>query len=212
MYYLIKKDILMQKKAVKLSILIMIFFTFFLFKIGSAGLSIGVLAISYQLALGASSLEEKNHSDKILISLPIKKSTIVLAKYLSVYVYALYATIVYSLIYFVVNQLSAQPELSISFQALEGVVIIVTMFASLSFPFIFKYGFIKSRIPNFIIFFTFLFGGTKLYEYLSDKGQLVSMFNQLSSAGISTLMIGVVLLMFVCSYFLSLNFYKKREF
>ncbi|GIN92692.1 hypothetical protein J22TS1_37430 [Siminovitchia terrae] len=92
MYHLIKKDILMQKRALKLSILLMIFFSFTLSNLGAAGLTIGILAITYQLVLGASALEDKNNSDIILISLPIKRTTIVLSKYVSIYIYAAYAT------------------------------------------------------------------------------------------------------------------------
>ncbi|MFC0418229.1 ABC-2 transporter permease [Cytobacillus solani] len=106
MYHLIKKDILMQKRALKLSVLLIIFFTITLSNIGPAGLTVGVLAITYQLVLGASALEDKNNSDIILISLPIKRATIVLSKYVSIYIYAAYAAIGFYLIYFIVNLLN----------------------------------------------------------------------------------------------------------
>ncbi|WVP28479.1 hypothetical protein V2178_16385 [Bacillus licheniformis] len=56
MYHLIKKDILMQKRAMKLSLLLMIFFTFTLSQLELVGYTVAVLAVTYQLALGASFL------------------------------------------------------------------------------------------------------------------------------------------------------------
>lgn len=47
MYHLIKKDLLVQKKSVLLSIVFILFFSLFFSKIGAPGLLIGVLGVTY---------------------------------------------------------------------------------------------------------------------------------------------------------------------
>ncbi|MDQ0214019.1 ABC-type transport system involved in multi-copper enzyme maturation permease subunit [Oikeobacillus pervagus] len=218
MYHLIKKDILMQKKAIKLSVLLIIFFTFTLSNIGPAGLTIGVLAITYQLALGASALEDKNNSDIILMSLPIKRTIIVLSKYVSIYIYAAYAILGFYLVNLIINLLNLRPDIPFNFTGLIGAIIAVTLFCSISFPLIFKYGFIKAKMANLIIFFVFVFGGTGLVSYLSENNKLMlsqDIMTFLSNGSdIVILIISMVLLLLIliCSYFISLTFYRKREF
>lgn len=94
MYHLIKKDFLIQKRQVMLTLLLLVFFSFSLSPMGAAGLSVSILAITYMLVFGAGQLEDKNNGDVMLISLPIRRHTIVLSKYVSVYVFAAYALLV----------------------------------------------------------------------------------------------------------------------
>lgn len=218
MYHLIKKDILIQKRTLKLSMLLMIFFTITLSNIGAAGLTIGVLAITYQLVLGASAIEDKNNSDIVLISLPIKRNMIVLSKYVSVYIYAAYAIMGFYLIYLIANLLKLPLEIPFNFTGFAGSVIIVTLFSSLSFPLIFKYGYLKSKMMNLIIFFAFVFGGTGLLSYLSKDDQLmlnqeiITFFSNRSDLELVIMLMIPLALILSCSYFISLTFYKNREF
>lgn len=46
---------------------------FILSQIGPYGLVVNILAVTYMLVLGASAVEDKNNSDIMLVSLPIKK-------------------------------------------------------------------------------------------------------------------------------------------
>ncbi|MGN7400277.1 ABC-2 transporter permease [Cytobacillus praedii] len=218
MYHLIKKDILMQKRALKLSVLLIIFFTFTLSNIGPAGLTIGVLAITYQLVLGASALEDKNNSDVILISIPIKRTTIVLSKYVSIYIYAAYAILGFYLISLIVNLLNLPLDIPINLSGLILAIIAVTLFCSISFPLIFKYGFLKAKMANLIIFFVFVSGGTGLASYLSDNNNLklsqniITFFSNRSDLVISMILMVPLILIIICSYLISLTFYRKREF
>lgn len=219
MFHLIKKDILMQKRAFKLSILLMVFFTITLLSnMGSAGLTIGVLAITYQLLLGASALEDQNNSDIILISLPIKRTAIVFSKYVSIYIYAAYAIFGFYLIDLLIGSLNIPLDIDFNVQGLMGAIIAVTLFSSLSFPLIFKYGYLKSKMANLIIFFVFVFGGTGLVNYLSKnlewilREDIIAFFNNRSDIGLFMIVMVPVVFILISSYYLSLNFYQKREF
>ncbi|WP_313800236.1 ABC-2 transporter permease [Cytobacillus sp.] len=218
MYHLIKKDILMQKKALKLSVLLIIFFTITLSNMGPAGLTVGVLAISYQLVLGASALEDKNKSDVILISLPIKRTTIVLSKYVSIYIYAAYAALGFYLIYLITSLLNLPLDIPFNFSGFIGAIIAVTLFCSIAFPLIFKYGFLKAKMANLFIFFVFVFGGTGLVSYLNKNNKLlmsqdiISFFRNSSDIELLLILAVPLVLILICSYNISLAFYKKREF
>ncbi len=218
MYHLIKKDILMQKRAMKLSLLLMIFFTFTLSQLELVGYTVAVLAVTYQLALGASSLEDKNNSDKILISLPIKRNIIVLSKYVSVYVYAAYAILFYSLINAIGHMMHLPLDFPLTLSGVMGAVVAVTLFSSISFPLLFKYGYLKSKMANIIIFFVIIFGGTALFKFINAgenlalSQKLTAFLSEMSNAGTFILLVGVLLVMISVSYAISLSFYNKREF
>ncbi|MDF1511352.1 ABC-2 transporter permease [Robertmurraya sp. DFI.2.37] len=219
MYHLIKKDVIMQKRAIGFSLLFIFFFTFTLSEIGPSGLVVNILAVTYMLALGASAVEDKNNSDLMLVSLPIKKDTIVSSKYISVYIFAFYAVFVNYLIYLIVNQLNLPIKvLPFTSSGLFFSLVAVSLFCSITLPLIFKYGFLKSRVISFILFFVFIAGGSTLVDHLSKKEDSIfiqsisTLFHSSSDAQIALLLfIPVVIILFI-SYLISLNFYKHREF
>lgn len=218
MYHLIKKDFLIQKRALKLSLLLIAFFTITLSNIGPAGLTVGVLAITYQLALGASAIEDKNNSDIILISLPIKRNIIVLSKYVSIYFYAVFAALGFFLITFMTNLLNLPLDIPFNFTGFIGAIVAVTLLCSIAFPLIFKYGYLKSKMANLIIFFALVFGGTGLVNYLSENshftlGQdLITFFLNRTDFELFIIIIIPLVFILISSYLISLSFYRKREF
>lgn len=216
MYHLIKKDFLIQKGSLKLTLLFMLILTIALNQLGAVGLMIGILAVTYQLVLGASAIEDQKNSEMMLVSLPIKRSTIVISKYFSVYVFTMFAMIGFYLIYLAVNLLPVPMEINFSIDALIGAVIAVTLWCSISFPLIFKFGYLKSKIANLIIFFIFVFGGTWLISFLSngqmDGEGIPAIFAQQTDMTMLILIIVFAILLLVASFGISLAFYKKREF
>ena len=218
MFYLIKKDILMQKRTVKLSIIYILLFTIFISKNEPIGLTIGILSVTYMLALGSSALEDKNNSDKMLISLPIKRQIIVMSKYVSVYVFAFFAIIVCFLIYFIASLFYPSFIQPITMEGLMAAIISITLFSSVSYPLIFKYGYMKSKMANLIVFFVLVFGGSELVNYSSQNNKLtlnqniLTNFNNRTDVEILIILMVPLALILIISYFLSLTFYNKREF
>ena len=209
MFHLIKKDFLIQKRSLFFSLLIMIFFSFTLAPMGTAGLTVSTLAICYMLVYGAGTQEDKNNCDRMLISLPIRKETIVLSKYVSVYVFAALAILVNGLIRLAAEALQI-PNFSYPFttEGILGAVAAVTLLFSLSFPMIFKIGYTKSRTVNLLILFVAIFAGTYLMSKLFLDGnvpQLVSEFE-------TVLVFAGLALLLILSYRISLGFYRSREF
>ena len=219
MYHLIKKDFIIQKRNLKLSILLLLFFSISFSSIGTAGLIYSIYAVSYFLASGASAIEDKNNSDMMLVSLPIRKQKIVLSKYISVYIFATYAILVTYIIVFI-ERLFKLPFNVFSF-TLEAIVLAVagvTLLCSIAFPLIFKFGYLKAKMFNNILMLTLVFGTAaltnKLFLNIHYTGQqnLLQFFGGLSELEIIGLIMIPFLVIFIFSYFLSLIFYKNREF
>lgn len=218
MYPLIKKDILIQKKVVTLAIFMMFFFAVTLSSMGPGATIVGILTVTYMFVLGASAIEDKNKSDIILVSLPIKKQTIVLAKYLSVYVFATYAILLYAIIYFGVQLLHIPLEMSLTQSGIISTLFIITVFFAISFPLIFKYGYLKAKTPNLILFFILVFGGTALVNNLDQLSSwtfiqnTVTFLSERTETQLLLLLLPIAFVILVISYFISLRFYQEREF
>lgn len=214
MYHLIKKDILMQKKLFLYSLLLIPFFVFTLGQTGPLSFVMIIFVLTYYLVMNASALEDKNNNDKLLISLPIKRTTIVLSKYVSVFVYALYATVLYFINYGLVKLMNLPLEVyPLSKEGIIGTLAAIILISSISFPFIFKYGYIKSRVVTFILFFAAFFGGAYILDKNSSAIEKIVLFFQNGSSfqvWMSCILSFLVLLLL--SIILSLKYYKDREF
>jgi hypothetical protein len=209
MYHLIKKDFLMQKRYLKLSLLVALFFAAVLASLGPLGLSLSIFVISYMLVLGASAQEDKTHGDMLLASLPIKKTTIVLSKYVSVYVFAAYAILVNLGFMWLIRLLHLPIQvLPFALDGLYWALVAVTLFSSISFPLIFKWGYLKAKMANFILMFAFVLGGTTLLDRLSQS----SFLNDRTEAEWLVGSVILLIILLVLSCMLSITFYKKREF
>ena len=212
MYHLIKKDFLIQKKSLKLSLLLMLFFSVTFSTLGSNGLTVSILAISYMLVLGASALEDNNNSDMMLASLPIKKHIIVLSKYISVYVFAAYALLINCIIHLTVDLFQISNfSFPITGNGIFGAVIAVTLLFSISLPLLFKFGYLKSKMANYVILFVLVFGGSGITDNLAQNPRMRFLSDMPDIGTMILIFIGLMVLMFV-SYFLSLTFYRNREF
>jgi ABC-type transport system involved in multi-copper enzyme maturation permease subunit len=209
MLHLIKKDFLIQKKSILFSLFIMIFFSFTLTPMGSGGLTVSILTICYMLVYGAGNQEDKNNSDRMLASLPIRKETIVLSKYISVYVFAAFAFLVNVIIRLAAEALQI-PNFSfpVTIEGILGTWAAVTLLFSLSFPMIFKIGYLRSRMANFLVLFAAVFGGTFLMSKWFPEGEVPQLVANYETV---LLFAGLVLLLAV-SYCISLHFYRNREF
>ncbi|MEA4963723.1 ABC-2 transporter permease [Lutispora sp.] len=219
MYNLIVKDMLIQKKQMIFSLAYMAFVLVAFQGMGSSMFSAGLMAFTYMLAMTSCAYEDKNKSDVMLNSLPVKRSRIVAAKYLSVIVYLAMGTIIYmvstSIIIMAQIPLKVYP---LSLEIFIGVLISVGLMTGIWFPIFFKYGYMKLRVVNFVVFFLFFFGISFISDYLrknQDAAWLQSMVNFFSSrsdAAIAAIFIASISIFLLISFMLSVWFYKNREF
>ncbi|WP_066633734.1 ABC-2 transporter permease [Desulfolucanica intricata] len=171
------------------------------------------------LVLTACAYDDKNKADVLLNSLPVKRSSIVLARYISIFVYIVIGTAAYlvtttfiSLIGFPVK------NCPVSLEGLAGGLFSISLITGIYLPFYYKLGYIKSRSLNFILFFTFFFGITSTVNYLFKNRDtawvqnIMSFFQSLSNLRIFALLACLVLIMLTVSYTLSLKAYQSRDF
>ncbi|NMA65345.1 MAG: ABC-2 transporter permease [Clostridiaceae bacterium] len=219
MYSLIVKDILIQKKRMLISFLLIIFMIISFQSIGEAMFAASVGAFTYSLLMVACAYEDMNKSNIMLNSLPIKKSKIVAAKYVSIFVFFIMGTIIYYVCH-VVASITKMPFTlyPLSFEMFVGGLASVCLMQGIYLPIFFKVGYVKSKILNFIIFFTFFYGISylitiiqrdtiipwinRLNEFIQVRGQVFS----------AMILLGVITVFILASYSLSVKFYKQREF
>lgn len=219
MLNLILKDILLQKRSIALMLFYGIIFII-AFQGSEVSAFVAVLvAITYTSINTVAAIEEKNKADIILNSLPIKRGRIILAKYISLFAYMLMGVLSYLAATTIIKTLNLPIKVfPITIEAFIGAVSTVVFMNSIYLPVFFKYGYTKSRVVSFILFFSMFFGVSSGIAYLKaqqDINWIRSILGFLASASelqITAFTIGIILLMLLCSYIISLKIYKNREF
>lgn len=203
MFKLILKDLMLLKPSLKWQIP---FWLFFMFSTGGFGEMFVV--ISLMLISGPVSIDEKSQTESFFVSLPVKRSTIVIAKYV-------YMLLVIAFVVAVTHWASQLFHLLlpasfgrvISIKSLLAAQLVVMLFMLSIYPIIFRYGFrlemgIKMVMLSVLVIF----------------GSFVSLYLILSNLGIDPLEVkleynylGMGVLMLI-SCMISLAIYKRREF
>jgi len=219
MFNLILKDILIQKRNFLFGVVYILIMILSFQEMGSPMFVTSVMAFSYIMVMSACAYDEKNKSDVLLNSLPLNRGTIVMAKYISLFVFAAVAIAYYIFLSGVIKGLEL--PLKVYPVSLEG--IIATLFAliiisGIYFPIFFKVGYIKSKILNFGVFFGVFFGGIMVWqELISNKDEaliqaVLQFLSKQSAMQITVEIFAVMILLLIISYRLSLHNYRQREF
>lgn len=219
MLNLVWKDIIIQKKTLVFCILYTFFILFAFQDMGSGAFAAGTTAITYILLLTACAYEDKNKSDIMINSLPVRRNEVVLSKYVSLYVYVAVSTIAYLLGTTLLLLLKVPIRIfPLSLESFIAALFAVSLLDSLYLPVFFKYGYIKSKLVNFALFFGIfalagifgsLFSGEARASWIQAlAGTVENLPNTIITGGI----LGIILILQGVSYGLSIHFYKNREF
>lgn len=216
MFNLIIKDILIQKKTVLFTFVYMIFLIVFL---KEGGFVSAMAIVSYMLVITGFSLEEKNKSDIMLNSLPIKRRDIVLAKYISVFIYFVVGIAAYFLTAIVIRLLGSPITIhSVTLEEIIGALFAITILNGIYIPILFKVGYTKSRVVIFIMFFLVFFLGaafTKITSKIQSNvfiKTIANFFTSKSDMQILVYLLGAIIIMILGSFLLSVKLYENREF
>lgn len=209
----------MQKKQVAFSIAYMAFILVAFQGMGEAMLPMGLVALTYMLSMTSCGYEEKNKSDIMLNSLPVKRANIIAAKYMSVFVYFAMGMLVYALFSKII--IMAQIPLKtypITLEAFIGGFVAVSMMTGIWLPIYFKFGYMKLRVVNFVLFFLFFFGTSYLNKFFKENQNsqwvqnIINFLNSQGNITIALIIFAMVIILLIISYGLSVRFYRKREF
>ena len=220
MLNLVMKDIIVQKKSIAFAVLYIFFFIVAFQSVGEMTFTCAITAVSYILVMGGFAYDDKNKADIMLNSLPLKRYNIVLAKYISLFVFMTLGTLVYFILELVLRStgFSFIKTYPITIESFTGAIFAVSIMHSFCLPIIFKFGYTKAKVINFVIFFAFFFGVSQLINYIYAKrnvgfaGKAFAFFENKPDYLIALAIIAAAALLLLISYMISLRVYKKREF
>jgi len=219
MLNLILKDLLVQKKSLLFALGYCFFLVFAFQSLQGAAPIAATVAVVYLLTQYSFTYEDKNKSETMLNSLPISRRDIVLAKYLSIFIYIGLAMVAYMFATLVV--MAVKIPVKVQFISLQGITItlfLVSLMASMYLPIIFKFGYLKAKMFNMVMFLLFFFipmGVVSLYqrpEFTPSIDKILTSMVTWSDWQIASLLIGIALLMLSISYYISVGVYYNREF
>src|SRR5665647_780924 len=153
MVNLVRKDLLILKRYLWLAPLYG-FFALYTFRTMPGGaLSVGTVVVTYMLMLQAITQDDKNNSEIMLNSLPLRRKDIVLAKYISGFLYATLVILLFLVAQTVVTVMGISISITkISLEGIAGALIAMALLISFYFPIYFKFGYLRSRIVGTILF------------------------------------------------------------
>lgn len=219
MLHLIIKDIAIQKRTILIGFVYIIIMILAFSNGGPAIFTAGTFAVIFLFIQTPCAHDEKSRAEAMLNSLPLKRVTIVSARYLSVLLYILIAVFEYTVIYGLIT-LSGLP-LHVSPLSLEnvlGLLAVVGVFSAVYYPIFFRFGYMRTRYVN-IFLFAGLFGvGSALVLAFTGKNEWINVKTLLDAINsqpdwlVGLGILGILLGIMLVSYLLSVRFYNRREF
>jgi ABC-type transport system involved in multi-copper enzyme maturation permease subunit len=216
---LLYKELLLIRRQLLLGLAFILLFIFAFQSLEEKMFIAAVMPVAYLLAMTSCACEEKNRGDILLNSLPLSRKAVVLAKYITLVLLFLVASLFYYILYLAINaagiSLRAYP---ITIEGLLIAFLAVAFMNSVYFPFYFKLGYIKSRMLFFVVFLAAFAGIAAISNYLAaHQGepwvrQMLNFFAALPQPAAIVLLVGFSLLILLISYGISLYFYTRREF
>ena len=221
MLNLLFKDLLIQKKTFLFALFYIAFLIFVFQKppMSTAIYPMSTVSVVYLFTTYASSHDDKNRSEVLLNSLPVRRREIVLAKYLSTFLYiaiGLVGTTLFMVALGVAGLefLSRMPGL----QDIAGTLAGAVLLNSIYYPLYFKFGALKVRYFNMLLFLLIFFLPSFLVEYLKSHysreavaSLVTAVLNTpgwLQGSAVAVLLLAALLV----SLALSLRIYKNKEF
>jgi len=221
-FNLIVKDILIQKKTLLYSLIYAIFASAFFSSLGPNGFGLYMLspmAITYMFITLAVSYDDKNKSDIIINSLPLKRSEIVISKYISIFPFAILG-FVYSILIGFIGKAIGLPMFTrpISVFNIVFVLTSVCIFSSIFFPVYFKIGNLRMKFFNVILLMLIILLPSSAIDYATKNPnniffQKISYFiSNTSSFTQYSLALIIGLIFFLISLMISIRIYNNKEF
>ena len=229
MYNLVWKDLLIMKRYLWL-VSIYVLFALFVFRTMPGGaLSAATVGATYMLMVQVIIQDDLNKSEIMLNSLPLRRQDIVLAKYLSVFLYATFVILSYLLAQGVVSVTGIPIPISqISLEGISGALASMAVLISIYFPIYFKFGYLRSRMVGMILFLACLLflpmavdltvhglGGMSnptLQNIVAITQEFGNWLQTQADWQIASYLFALALVLVAASAHLSLRFYTRREF
>lgn len=216
MLTLVYKDLICQKRNLWLvfAYAVLMHIAFFNLPDYSAYVA-GAVAITYYFVTGQCAHEENSKADILINSLPVERDTVVKAKYLTACVFTLMGLLASALVGTVIYSLGFDKSPA-DLYTLALMAVTCVFLWSVFYPVYFKFGYIKARYYNLIVFLLVMFGSFMAVERLSRVwgGSLAGLPGLALRPGLVPVLIALAasLLLGFLSLAVSLKVYREREF
>lgn len=223
MLTLVYKDFLLQRGAKSfIYMLVMPVVSAFAFSTDALYVIMPYIAGSYLYIVYANALDDKYKSENIFISMPVKRSSIVGAKYLGMFAYMIVFLAAVSVLSLLIRLFvpGFEAVTTISWSLIVQFIIIAAVYYGILFPLYFKLGYIKSRWVNYIamifsagIYITATKGMTAFTGIEIASLQASLMFFTGLDVHVWNIVLPVLsAVITAASLQLSVSFYSRREF
>lgn len=221
MINLILKDILIQKKIFLYALIYGIFaVVFFPATMTARGAYMfGGVSIAYLLIVYSNGYDEKNKSEIILNSLPVRRNSIVTAKYAAILLFFVLGVVITCAAGAVITILNIIP--SMRFMELSDVMAIfisIGLMYSIYYPLYFKFGTLKLKIFNIVLYMLFLFVPNIIVSLIQENPsnsiavKFLSMIERNPAWMLQVFSAIVVFIVMIISMEISIKIYRNKEF
>jgi hypothetical protein len=215
MVNLILKDILIQKKTSLYFIGFLAMWIIFSNTMGNLYIPLVLFCVSSNFIETA--LLKDESSQRMIASLPVRRSDIILAKYASIFVFIAVALLLYFAISFILEAAGIIKIENLTNSKVISIYIVQTLFfSSLYFPINFKFEYSKVRYFNIFLTLIIAFTPQFIEGYPYTKNIIPNIASYLAAAApnLNTAWIVIFLLMILLliSFIVSCQVYKNREF
>lgn len=210
MFGLIKRDLLVQRKRFWLAGGYCLFGPIMHRALGQSTLVVIVVGVVYTLLLYDFQDEDRDRVDMTMVSLPIPRKSLVIARYLEVLLLAAAAMIFYLLV------TKACPWLYGSFPNRWAIpaaaLLMISLLCGVNFPIIYRMGYMRARVFNMMIMILGLLIPVYVlgYKVIKDPHWRTAIEN--APAATSILMTASSIVILAASCLLSIRLYRKRQF
>jgi ABC-2 type transport system permease protein len=221
-FNLIVKDILIQKKTIIYALIYAIFMYAAFSSIMPSGFGLYVMSPmlnTYLFITLAVQYDDKNNSQVILNSLPLKRADIVISKYMSTFVFGMLGIICATLVGVIGNTTGMGLFVgSISILDIVLVIASICIFSSIFYPVYFKFGVARTKIFTILIYMVLFFGPQLIIEYITENPNDILVrkinyfINNTSSFTQNSLALTIGLIFFLTSLMISIRIYNNKEF
>lgn len=221
MINLILKDILIQKKTFLYAFFYGIFAIIaFNGTTGARGAYMfGGIAIAYLMIIYSNGYDEKNKSEIILNSLPVNRDSIVTAKYAAVLLFFLLGVFITGISGAVITALNIIQDMRfIKLSDVLGIFISVGLMYSVYYPLYFKFGSLKLKIFNIVLFMLFLFVPNIIVSWIQENPnnsivlKFLSMIERNPAWMLQMFTAIVIMIVLIISMEISIKIYRNKEF
>lgn len=207
------RDLMALRKRILLAGACCIVLTIGLRSIGEFALVPAVLIAVYFVLVSAFEYDDKYKVDGTFLSLPIRRRSLVLVRYLEVLVLTVSVVLIYILVTLLLNLCS--PEMSPAGVLMPATAfLIASLISGLYMPIIYRLGYVKAKIYNMVILLAFSMIPAAVMMLGKPGGEMnMPLWRATTSKGlIAALMFAAAIVILIVSCLLSIQLYRKRNF